>query len=76
MAETLGLLSRQQTTLTLVEMRQNRPELCCQHIPLTFQPAHVRPTDHRAESHELKICTPLGHRPAGARSTGGSTKPG
>ncbi|MEV0281801.1 hypothetical protein AB0I22_36200, partial [Streptomyces sp. NPDC050610] len=30
----------------------------CQHSPLTFQPAHARPTNHRAESHELKICTP------------------
>lgn len=59
MAERLGLRPYQQTTLTLVEMQQNRPELGCQHSLLTPQPAHARPTNHRAESHNVKICTPL-----------------
>ncbi|MER6101621.1 hypothetical protein ABT115_04535 [Streptomyces sp. NPDC001832] len=44
--------------LTLVEVRQNRSELGCQHDPLAFQPAHGSATNHRAESDELKICTP------------------
>ncbi|MFI9605548.1 hypothetical protein ACIHCX_38085, partial [Streptomyces sp. NPDC052043] len=59
MAEGLGFRSYQQATLSLVEVRQNRPELGRQHGPLPFQTAHAIPTNHRAESHELKICTPL-----------------
>jgi hypothetical protein len=58
MSQRLGLCTYQQATLPLVEVRQNRLELGCQHGPLLFQPAHAGPTNHRAESHELKICTP------------------
>ncbi|WP_326726344.1 MULTISPECIES: hypothetical protein [unclassified Streptomyces] len=59
MTEGLGFRSYQQTTLPLVKVRQNRPELGGQHRPLLFQRAHARPTNHGTESHELKICTPL-----------------
>ncbi|MFF4753382.1 hypothetical protein ACWD5R_09260, partial [Streptomyces sp. NPDC002514] len=37
----------------------------CQHGPLCFQTAHARPTNQRAESHELKICTPYGEHAEG-----------
>jgi hypothetical protein len=39
-------------------VRQNHLELGRQHGPLPIKPAHARPTNHRTESHELKICTP------------------
>lgn len=61
-AEGLGLRPYRQATLPLVEVRHNRLELGCQRGPLPIQPAHARPTNHQAESHELKICTPLGTR--------------
>ncbi|WP_406469249.1 hypothetical protein [Streptomyces sp. NBC_01594] len=54
-----SLCTYQQTTLPLVEMRQNRLELRRQNSPCLVHPAHARPTNHRAKSHELKICTPL-----------------
>ncbi|MFD0065014.1 hypothetical protein [Streptomyces sp. NPDC056690] len=59
MAEGLGLRSYQQATLPFVKVRQYRLKLGCQNGPLLFQPAHAGSTNHRAESHELKICTPL-----------------
>jgi hypothetical protein len=57
-AEGLGLRPYQQATLSLVDVRQNRLELSCQHGPLPIQPAHARPTNRRTESHESMICTP------------------
>ncbi|WP_406336782.1 hypothetical protein [Streptomyces sp. NBC_00203] len=58
MTEGLGFRPYQQATLPLVEVRQNRPELGCQHGLLLLQRAHARPTSHQPESHELLICTP------------------
>lgn len=57
-AERLGLRPCQQATLPLVKVRKNRLERGCQHGPLPIQPAHARPTNHRTESYESKICTP------------------